>query len=152
MVTDEAKELARMIFEQISELHEAQESKFLQKIVHDRCTAYQDVLIEIFQQKGFQGGVIIDPDSKVKDLDRNGHSIGIVQTKHTRELVAFDATIAQNGEEHWARKAKIWFGSAQSLSDQLREEFGGDWFVEDIEGAVLFTEEPIFFGEYASKA
>lgn len=138
MPTSEAREIALDIFEVASELQEDGNDKTLNEKVTDKCTAYQEFIADLIKDTyGLEAGVVSDPDAQVKNLNIPGHTIGFIKVNpDTDEVVAFDATIAQNGKIHHRRKVKIWFGTADQLSDQLKKEFGGEWDPGQILGTV----------------
>lgn len=139
MPTEEAREIAYDIYQMSSEMQDDGDDQTpLHEKVKDACTAYQEFITDLARDTyGLEAGVVTDPDARVESLPDPGHTIGFIKVNpDTDELIAFDATIAQNGQIHHRRKAKIWFGNAQQLSSQLKSEFGGSWEPGQILGAV----------------
>lgn len=136
MPNEESREVARIIYESSEDLHELQQGDTLAEKARDACTAYQQIIVDEMVEEGYAAGLVSDADAKVEDLDVRGHTVGFVKTGNGSEMIAFDATIAQNGQYHRRRKARVWFGDAVSLSKQLKSEFGGKWDIFQIKGAV----------------
>lgn len=139
MPSEKAREIALEIFDTARDLHdESDQTTPLSEKVTDKCTAYQQLITNLVTDTyGLEAGIVTDPDARVESLQESGHTIGFIKVNpDTDELVAFDATIAQNGKIHHRRQAKIWFGTAPELSEQLKQEFGGTWDSNQILGSI----------------
>lgn len=137
----EAKNIAFGITDIARELQDSQDTQKLDDLTLNRCTAFQKSITDLMNEIGIPAGIVTDPDAKVDNLNQSGHTIGFIKVSpETNELIAFDATIAQHGEENKKRRTKIWFGNAEQLSAQLHNEFGGSWLPEQIQGCLVFND------------
>jgi len=107
MPSQKNREIARDIYDIAEDIHEFQQGDTLREKAHNACTAYQQLIVDIMIEEGYSAGIVSDVDAQVKDLNVKGHTIGFVRSKNEEELMAFDATIAQNGEYHRRRKTKV---------------------------------------------